>query len=83
MPELIGDVYQKFVEGDLQGSLEAQFRLNPVRLSMDGASFPVAAKDMAILRGLNVGAPYLPNLLTPDGPVLDKIKSAMQDAGLL
>lgn len=25
MPELIGDVYQKFVAGDLQGSLEAQF----------------------------------------------------------
>ncbi len=83
MPELIGDVYQKFVAGDLQGSLEAQFKLNPVRLSMDGASFPVAAKDMANLRGQNVGAPYLPNLLTKEGPVLDKIKSAMQTAGLI
>ena len=83
MPELIGDVYQKFVAGDLQGSLEAQFKLNPVRLSMDGASFPVAAKDMANLRGQNVGAPYLPNLLTKEGPVLDKIKNAMQTAGLL
>ncbi len=83
MPELIGDVYQKFVAGDLQGSLEAQFKLNPVRLSMDGASFPVAAKDMANLRGQNVGAPYLPNFLTKEGPVLDKIKNAMQTAGLL
>lgn len=83
MPELIGDVYQKFVAGDLQGSLEAQFKLNPVRLSMDGASFPVAAKDMANLRGQNVGAPYLPNLLTKEGPVLDKIKNAMQTAGLI
>lgn len=83
MPELIGDVYQKFVAGDLQGSLEAQFKLNPVRLSMDGASFPVAAKDMANLRGQNVGEPYLPNLSTKEGPVLDKIKSAMQTAGLL
>lgn len=83
MPELIGDVYQKFVAGDLQGSLEAQFKLNPVRLSMDGASFPVAAKDMANLRGQNVGEPYLPNLSTKEGPVLNKIKSAMQTAGLL
>ena len=83
MPELIGAVYQKFVAGDMAGSLEAQFVLNPVRLSMDGASFPVAAKDMANLRGLDVGVPYLPNLPTPEGPVLDKIKSCMKEAGLI
>ena len=40
MPELITDVYNKFAAGDLKGSLEAQFKLNPVRLSMDAASFP-------------------------------------------
>ncbi len=83
MPELIGDIYKKYVAGDIQGSLEAQFKLNPVRLSMDAASFPVAAKDMAILRGLDVGAPYLPNVLTPEGPVLDNIKKAMKEAGLI
>ena len=54
--------------GDLAGSLEAQFKLNPVRLSMDAASFPVAAKDMANLRGNDVGVPYLPTLPTPEGP---------------
>ncbi len=83
MPELITDVYNKYVAGDIQGSLEAQFKLNPVRLSMDGASFPVAAKDMANLRGLAVGVPYTPNLPTPEGPVLDKIKAEMQKAGLI
>lgn len=83
MPELITDVYHKYVAGDLQGSLEAQFKLNPVRLSMDGASFPVAAKDMANLRGRNVGRPYTPNLPTPEGPVMDKIKSEMKNAGLI
>lgn len=83
MPELITDVYNKFVAGDLQGSLEAQFKLNPVRLSMDGASFPVAAKDMANLRGRNIGVPYTPNLPTPEGPVLDKIKTEMKKAGLI
>lgn len=80
MPELITDVYNKFVAGDLAGSLEAQFKLNPVRLSMDAASFPVAAKDMANLRGRNMGVPYTPNLPTPEGPVLDKIKTEMQKA---
>lgn len=83
MPELITDVYNKFVAGDLAGSLEAQFKLNPVRLSMDGASFPVAAKDMANLRGRKIGVPYKPNLATPEGPVLDKIKTEMTKAGLL
>ena len=83
MPELIVDVYNKYVAGDLAGSLEAQFKLNPVRLSMDGASFPVAAKDMANLRGRNIGLPYTPNLATPEGPVLDRIKAEMEKAGLI
>lgn len=83
MPELITDVYNKFVAGDLDGSLEAQFKLNPVRLSMDGASFPVAAKDMANLRGREIGLPYMPNLATPEGPVLEKIKKEMKTAGLI
>lgn len=50
---------------------------------MDGASFPVAAKDMANLRGRNIGLPYKPNLATPDGPVLETIKKEMKTAGLL
>lgn len=83
MTELIGDVYKKYVAGDMAGALEAQFKLNPVRLSMDPASFPVAAKDMAKLRGMDVGDPYLPNLPTPEGPVLDNIKKAMAEAGLI
>ena len=83
MPELITDVYNKFVAGDLKGSLEAQFKLNPVRLAMDPASFPVAAKDMATLRGQDVGVPYLPNLPTPEGPVTEGFRRTMTAAGLL
>lgn len=83
MPELIADVYNKFVAGDLAGSLEAQFKLNPVRLAMDPASFPVAAKDMAALRGLDVGVPYLPNLPTPEGAVMEGFRKTMREAGLL
>ena len=83
MPELITDIYNKYIAGDLEGALEAQFKLNPVRLSMDGASFPVAAKDMANLRGRNVGRPYSPNLATPEGPALEKMKTEMKKAGLI
>ncbi len=83
MPELITDVYNKFAAGDLQGSLEAQFKLNPVRLSMDAASFPVAAKDMAALRGRDVGVPYLPSLPTPEGAARQGFIRTMREAGLL
>lgn len=83
MPELITDVYNKYVAGDRDGSLEAQFKLNPVRLSMDAASFPVAAKDMATLRGRKVGVPYLPTLPTPDGPAKQGFVKTMTEAGLL
>ena len=47
--------------GDIKGSLEAQFVLNPIRLQMDKSSFPVATKDYANLLGEYVGNPYLPN----------------------
>ena len=83
MPELITDVYNKFAAGDLKGSLEAQFKLNPVRLSMDAASFPVAAKDMANLRGRDVGEPYLPNLPTPEGAAREGFRRTMAAAGLI
>ena len=83
MPELVVDIYNKYVAGDIDGSLEAQYKLNPVRLSMDGASFPVATKDMANLRGQEVGDPYKPNLSTAEGPVLDKMRVEMTKAGLI
>lgn len=83
MPELITAVYNKFVAGDLKGSLEAQFKLNPVRLSMDAASFPVAAKDMANLRGRDVGEPYLPSLPTPEGAAREGFRRTMAAAGLI
>ena len=83
MPKLITDVYNKFVAGDLKGSLEAQIKLNPVRLAMDPASFPVAAKDMAKLRGRDVGVPYLPTLPTPEGAVKEGFRRTMAAAGLL
>ena len=83
MPHLITDVYNKFIAGDIKGSLEAQFKLNPVRLSMDAASFPVASKDMANLVGRDVGVPYRPNLPTPEGKARDGIVAAMKKADLI
>ena len=38
MPELIVDIYNKYVAGDIKGALEAQYKLNPVWLWMWQAS---------------------------------------------
>ena len=64
VPRLVTNVYEKFLKGDLNASLEDQFLLNPIRLSMDKASFPVGTKDMANLAGREAGDPYLPNFST-------------------
>lgn len=83
MPELVTQIYRSYRAGDQAASLAAQFRLNPIRLSMDRASFPVATKDMANMRGMDVGAPYLPNLPTPDGAAYQAMLHELQKAGLV
>lgn len=80
--ELVAGIYDKFVAGDLEGALENQFILNPIRLSQDAASFPAATKDMANLLGLEVGASVLPTEAS-NGAVLDKMKQEMKKAGYL
>ena len=75
-------IYKKYAEGDLKESLELQFKLNPVRLSMDKASFPVATKDMANINKMNVGAPIKPNLPSNDN-VVKFMTGKMDEAGLL
>lgn len=80
--ELVCSIYEKYVAGDLKGSLEAQFRLNPVRLSMDKATFPVSTKDMANLMGMDVGLPFLPTLPSDDKTVA-LMREEMKKAGLL
>ena len=82
MPELVGDIYEKFVAGDIIGSRNAQFKMNPVRLAMDLVPFPTASKDMALMRGRNTGIPYRPSLPTTDENILAEMRKVMTEAGL-
>lgn len=82
LPELVSSIYNKYISGDTAGSLEAQFKLNPVRVCMDKASFPVAAKDMGRLLGLDVGEPFKPTL-SSKGEVLELQKTRLREAGFL
>jgi 4-hydroxy-tetrahydrodipicolinate synthase len=82
MPELVCSVYDLFMAGKKREALEAQYRLNPVRLMTDKSSFPVAAKDCANLRGRKAGDPYLPNKPSPPAQ-MENLRRELAKAGLL
>ena len=82
LPELVCSISDKFMAGDLKGSLEAQFTLNPIRLQMDKSSFPVATKDLANILGHEVGRPYLPSKPSPEGQQ-EALKDVLRKYGYL
>lgn len=82
LPHLVCSIYEKYVAGDTQGSLEAQFKLNPIRLQMDKSSFPVATKDYANLLGRELGNPVLPSKHSTDAQ-LRGLREQLVKAGLL
>lgn len=80
--ELVSSIYDLYEAGDYKGSLEAQFKLNPIRLSQDAASFPAATKDMSNLMGLDIGASVKPTL-GATGNILEAMRKEMVTAGLI
>jgi 4-hydroxy-tetrahydrodipicolinate synthase len=82
VPQLVVEIYDKFMAGDLAGALEAQFKLAPLRNAFDLASFPVVTKDAANLIGLDVGPSVLPNRGSPE-PVLQVLRTILSDLGVL
>ncbi|RTE10198.1 4-hydroxy-tetrahydrodipicolinate synthase [Paenibacillus whitsoniae] len=61
VPALVVDIYNKFMSGDLSAACEAQFKLAPLRMAFNLASFPVVTKEAMNLIGLEVGSSILPN----------------------
>ena len=80
LPELVCSIYERYVAGDIKGSLEAQLRLNPIRLATDKSSFPVATKDLANLVGTKVGKPYLPTMPSPAAQ-MENLRQSLIDGG--
>ncbi len=82
VPELVCSIYDKYMAGDIKGSLEAQMKLNPIRLMTDLSSFPVATKDYANMVGVEVGSPYLPNKPSPKGQQ-ERMRDELRKGGFL
>jgi len=81
-PRLCADIYEKFIAGDLKGSLEAQFALAPLRISFALGTFPAVIKESLNLLGIEAGP-----CMEPAGPITDderaKLRKVLADMGLL
>lgn len=82
LPNFVCDIYNRYMEGDMEGALEAQYRLTPIRNALDLASFPAGTKDIANLMGMDVGDPYLPNK-SSSGETLEKMRRILQNEGII
>ena len=54
-PRVVADIYDKFVAGDWDGALEAQYRLAPLRIACSMGTFPEVIKEGLVLQGIPVG----------------------------
>ncbi len=81
-PRLCADIYEKFIAGDLKGSLKAQFTLAPLRIAFTLGTFPAVIKESLNLLGIEAGP-----CMEPAGPLTGdekaKLRKVLLDMGLL
>ena len=81
-PRIAADIYDKYVAGDIEGSLEAQLLFAPLRIATNMGSFPQVIKEGLELQGVPVG-----NCLEPIRPLStderETLRSVLSDMRLL
>ena len=81
-PKIIVEIYEAFQKGDLKRSLEAQFRLAPLRLAFDLGTFPVVIKEALNLIGIDAGVGIPPvGGIKPEAK--KELKEILKNMGLL
>lgn len=73
-PRVVADIYDKFVDGDFAGALEAQYRLAPLRIACSMGTFPEVIKEGLVLQGIPVG-----KCLEPIGMLKDEERAKLRD----
>ncbi|RPI28615.1 MAG: 4-hydroxy-tetrahydrodipicolinate synthase [Acidobacteria bacterium] len=81
-PALVVEIYEKFQAGDLQGALEAQYRLAPLRVAFTLGTFPVVIKDALNLVGVFAGDPIKPVGHCTEANMA-KLKGILENMGLI
>ncbi len=73
-PRVVVEIYEAFQAGDWKRSLEAQFRLAPLRLAFDLGTFPVVIKEALNLLGIDAGVG-----IPPVGGITPKAKGELKE----
>jgi 4-hydroxy-tetrahydrodipicolinate synthase len=81
-PALCVEIYEKYISGDLNGSLKAQFTLAPLRLAFTIGTFPAVIKESLEMLGIEAGP-----CMDPVGPMTNderaKLRNVLLEMGLL
>jgi 4-hydroxy-tetrahydrodipicolinate synthase len=81
-PRVIVEIYEAFVAGDMKRSLEAQFRLAPLRMAFELGTFPVVIKEALNLIGIEAGVGISPvGAIKPQAK--DELKKILREMGLM
>ena len=81
-PRVVADIYDKFMDGDWKGALEAQYRLAPLRIACGMGTFPEEIKEGLVLQGIPVGKCLEPIAeLRPDEK--EKLRQVLVDMNLI
>ena len=81
-PRVVADIYDKYMDGDLAGALEAQYRLAPLRIATSMGTFPEVIKESLNLLGIPVGKCLEPiQELKPEEK--EKLRQVLVDMKLL
>lgn len=59
-PKLVSSIYNKYMAGDIQGSLDDQYKLVPLRVAFSLGSFPTVIKEALELLGIEAGPCAMP-----------------------
>ena len=81
-PRLCADIYDKYMAGDLKGSLDAQFQVAPLRIACSMGTFPAVIKEGLEQQGIHVGKCLDPIAdLKPEEK--EKLHQVLADMGLV
>ncbi|MCL2231509.1 MAG: 4-hydroxy-tetrahydrodipicolinate synthase [Treponema sp.] len=81
-PKLVSGIYNKFMAGDIAGSLEDQYKLVPLRIAFTLGSFPTVIKESLELLGIEAGP-----CAAPTGPMTaeerEQLKKILKEMRLI
>ena len=81
-PKLCADIYNKYMAGDIKGSLEDQYNLVPLRVAFGLGSFPTVIKEALEMVGIEAGPCAMPTGVMTDEEKAE-LKKILTGMGLI